>query len=175
MNNFQHQIATTHAELIRLGVAVREDRDLAPTLFELFKDMEEAGWSNLVRGMIDFVEGRDIDIEGMDDEDQAILIAMQRGHENKDFLISLELDAAKAAAPALGALIYAATQGEREALEAMAGLHDAADTATALATAEALIDIIEGARNPEALAERLPPEQARLVQAILEQLSKLEN
>lgn len=174
MTPFQRQIATTHAELIRLAIAVRDDRDLAPALFELFKEMEEAGWTDLVRGMIDFVEGRDIDIEGMDDEDEAILIAMQRGHEDKDFLATLEIDAAQAAAPALAALIYAATQGEREALEAMAGLREAADTPAAIATSEALIDIVEGARDARIVVASLPDEQARLIRAVLEQLAELE-
>lgn len=174
MNSLQRQIITTHAELIRLAIAVREDKDLAPTLFELLKEMEEAGWTGLVKGMIEFVEGRDIDIEGLDDEDEAILIAMQRGYEDKDYLAQLELDAAKAAAPALAAVIYAATQGEREALETLSGLREAADTPVASATTEALIAMVEGARVADELVTGLPDEQARLVRAVMQQLIALE-
>lgn len=174
MTPFQRQIATTHAELIRLTIAVREDADLAPALFELFKDMEEAGWTDLVKGMIDFVEGRDIDTEGLDDEDEAILMAMQRGHEDGDFLAELEVDAAAVAAPALAALIYAATQGELEALETLAGLREAADTPTAIATAEALIAMVEGTRDADTLVTGLPDEQARLMRAVMQHLIALE-
>lgn len=173
-NPLHRQIATTHAELIRLAIAVREDSDLAPTLFELFHDMEEAGWNALVKGMIDFVNGQDIDLDGMDEEDRAILTAMQRGLEDKAWLAELEQDAAAQAAPALAALIFAATQGERDALEALAGLRDAADTPTAVRTSEALIAIVEGAREADDLTARLPEEQTRLIRAVLDELATLE-
>ncbi len=174
MTPYQHQIATTHAELIRLAIAVREDSDLAPTLFELLHEMEEGGWTGLVKAMIDFVNGQDVDSSALDEEDHAILTAMQRGLEDKAWLAELEHDAATQAAPALAALIYAATQGEREALEALAGLRDAADTPTAVRTSEALIAIVEGSRKADALSARLPEEQARLIRAILDELATLE-
>jgi hypothetical protein len=173
-NALQHQIAHTHAELIRLAVAVRQDSDLAPALFELFHEMEEAGWNALVKAMIDFVNGKAVDLAALDEEDRAILQAMQRGLEEPSFLAELEQDAAHQAAAPLAALIYAATLGEREALETMAGLREAADTPAAIATSEALIAIVEGARAADELTANLPEEQARLVRAVLEALAALE-
>jgi len=173
-DTLQRQIAHTHAELIRLAVAVRQDADLAPALFELFHEMEEAGWTALVKAMIDFVNGEAVDMNALDEEDRAILAAMQRGLEDPAYLAELEQDAAQQAAAPLAALIYAATQGEREALETMAGLREAADTPAAIATSEALIAIVEGAREADALAARLPEEQARLIHSILDQLAELE-
>jgi len=170
----QQQITHTHAELIRLAVAVRQDPALAPTLFELFHELEEAGWSGLVKAMIDFVNGEAVDLAALDEEDQIILRAMQRGLEEPDFLAELEQDAAQQAAAPLAALIYAATCGEREALETLMGLREAADTPTAIATSEALIAIVEGTRAAEELTANLPKEQARLVRAVLEELSVLE-
>ncbi|MGC8733385.1 MAG: hypothetical protein ACP5RC_14165, partial [Halothiobacillaceae bacterium] len=73
---FKDQIAHTHAELIRLAVAVRQDSDLAPALFELFREMEEAGWNALVKAMIDFVNKEAVDLAALDEEDRAILQAM---------------------------------------------------------------------------------------------------
>ncbi|MEW6446216.1 MAG: hypothetical protein ACOZAQ_08085 [Pseudomonadota bacterium] len=169
------QIALTHAELIRLAVAVREDRDLAPALFEPLRELEEAGWSGLVKAMIAFVNDEEIDMDPLDEEDHAIIIAMQRGLEDKEWLAGLEQDAAAQAAPALAALIYAATQGEREALEAMASLRDAADTPAAVATSAALIAIIEGERSALSLTVGLPEEQARLIGTVLEELASLES
>lgn len=168
------QIAHTHAELIRLAVAVRQDSDLAPALFELLHEMEEAGWNALVKAMIDFVNGDDIDLQALDEEDQAILQAMQRGLEDPIFLTELEQHASQQAAAPLAALIYAATMGEREALEALAGLREAADTPTATATAEALIAIVEGEREVGTLTTGLPDAQACLVRAVLTELAALE-
>jgi hypothetical protein len=71
-------------------------------------------------------------------------------------------------------VIYAATQGEREALEALAELHQAADTPAALATSAALIAIIEGERDADVLGQNLPDEQVQLVQAVLVALHELE-
>ncbi|MGB9670215.1 MAG: hypothetical protein ACP5OY_06470 [Halothiobacillaceae bacterium] len=171
---FKDQIAHTHAELIRLAVAVRQDSDLAPALFELFREMEEAGWNALVKAMIDFVNKEAVDLAALDEEDRAILQAMQRGLEDPTFLAELEQDAAHQAAAPLAALIYAATLGEREALETMAGLREAADTPAAIATSEALIAIVEGARAADELTANLPEEQARLVRAVLRELAGLE-
>ncbi|MEF3193648.1 MAG: hypothetical protein K6346_05510 [Halothiobacillaceae bacterium] len=175
MTAYQHQIAHIYAELlIRLAVALRQDPDLAPALFELFREMEEAGWNALVKAIIDFVNGEAVDLAALDEEDRAILTAMQRGLEDKAWLAELEQDAATQAAPALAALIYAATLGEREALETIAALREATDTPAASATTEALIAIVEGTRAADELTANLPEEQARLVRAVLGELARLE-
>ncbi len=164
----------THAELIRLAVAVRQDADLAPALFELLQAMEEAGWGALVKAMIGFIQGEEVDLAPLDEEDRAIVQAMQRGLEDPHTLVALEEDAAQQAAAPLAALIYAATQGQVEALEAVAGLRELADTPASRASCEALIAIVEGARDAAALSAGLPEEQARLVCAVLGELAALE-
>lgn len=176
MNLDQHTqtLLATHAELIRLAIAVRQDRDLAPALFEVLHNLEEDGWTNLVRGMIDFLEGRELDLARFDAEDRAILAAMQRGLAEPDFLAELEQAGQTLAAGPLAALVYAATQGESEALESLTTLRAAADTEAARASTQALVRMIEGERDPHALSQGLPEAQARLIQAVLSELVGLE-
>jgi len=78
------------------------------------------------------------------------------------------------AAQALAAVVYAATIGEREALETLAELHHAADTPAALATSAALISMIEGERDAAQLCQNLPAEQSDLILAVLKALHRLE-
>ncbi|MDM7323219.1 MAG: hypothetical protein P3W87_008145, partial [Gammaproteobacteria bacterium] len=162
------------AELLRLAVDGPPESDLAPALFERLTQMVEAGGNALVKAMIVFVNGDVVDLKALEEEDQAILQAMQRGLEDPTFLAELEQDVSHQAAAPLAALIYAATMGEREALETLAGLREAADTPTATATAEALIAIVEGERKADALTSGLPEAQAGLVRAVLSELAVLE-
>lgn len=180
MTPFQHQIAASHGELIRLVLACANDAQTIPALEALLDDMHDNGWIALTLTLRQRTQPtlEQSDIPPLDDEDHAILQLVEYVEQNPHHLDTLNTHATQQntqfAAQALAAVVYAATQGEREALETIAELHQAADTPAALATSAALIHMIEGERTAETLSFHLPAEQAELIQAILTALSILE-
>ena len=181
MTPFQHQIAASHGELIRLVLACAHDVQTTPALEALLDDMHDNGWSALAFTLRQRIlpAQEQSDIPPLDEEDHAILQLIEYFEENPQELETLDTHGAEHnaqfAGQALAAVVYAATQGEREALEAIAELHQAADTPAALATSAALIHMIEGERTAETLSYDLPTEQAALIHAVLAALRALEN
>lgn len=180
MTPFQHQIAASHGELIRLVLASTREAQAVPALEALLDDMHDSGWIALTLTLRQRIQPTlDLnDVPLLDDEDHAILQLIEYFSQNPQHLDVLDAHGAEQntqfAAQALAAVIYAATQGEREALEALAELHQAADTPAAIATSAALISIIEGERDAEALSQDLPDEQSTLICAVLVALCELE-
>ncbi len=176
----QTQIAATHLELIQCVLAAQRDSSKINALATLLDDMHEHGWLGLthtLRQRFDLPTSIEHTAE-LDDEDRAILELLEVAAAQPDDFAALAAQATTThtqhAAQALAAVVYAATIGEREALETLAELHQAADTPTALATSAALISMIEGERNAEALSQALPAEQRALIAAVLCELNKLE-
>jgi hypothetical protein len=180
MTPLQRQIAASHNELIRLVLASNRDAQTIPVLEALLDDMHTNGWEALTLTLRQRIQpaAECKDIPPLDDEDHAILQIIEYFGQNPQHLDALGAHDAEQnvqfAAQALAAVIYAATQGEREALEALAELHQAADTPAALATSAALIAIIEGERDADKLSQNLPTEQRMLIGAVLTELYKLE-
>jgi len=181
MTPLQQQIAASHGELIRLVLASSSDVQAIPALSALLDDMHNNGWSALaftLRQRILPAQAQG-EIPPLDEEDHAILQLIEYFEENTQELDTLDTHGAaqntQLAGQALAAVVYAATQGEREALEAIAELHQAADTPAALAASAALIRMIEGERTADTLSHDLPAEQAALIHAVLEALHILEN
>ena len=177
----QTQIAAAHLELIQCVLAAQHDPGKIDALAALLADMHEHGWLGLthtLRQRFDLPTTAD-DAAELDDEDRAILELLELATAQPDDFAVLAAQAKDSntqfAAQALAAVIYAATIGEREALETLAELHQAADTPAAVATSAALIAMIEGQRDAEALSHDLPTEQSTLILAVLKALHSLES
>jgi hypothetical protein len=176
----QAQIAATHLELIQCALAAQRDASKINALASLLDDMHEHGWLGLthtLRQRFNLPTTAD-QAAVLDDEDRAILELLELAAAQPDDFAALATQTTTThnqhAAQALAAVVYAATLGEREALETLAELHQAADTPAALATSAALISMIEGERNAETLCHDLPAEQSALIAAVLGELHKLE-
>ncbi|MEW5837499.1 MAG: hypothetical protein AB1717_01515 [Pseudomonadota bacterium] len=183
----QAQILSAHLELIQLSLAARQSRAAREELATLLHAMHDDGWqalSHALRQRLGVSSGAQGHAQGdtstmeLDDEDRSILRLIDDALAQPEAFAALAAESAAAnrrhAAQALAALVYAATQGEREALEALAELQQAADTPASVATSAALIHLVEGERNIDALNQNLPEEQAQLLQAVLSELAELE-
>jgi len=177
----QTQIAAAHLELIELCLAAPLDPRAQAQLAAHLDIMHSDGWEALSHALqqrfgLPSHHGNTMEL---DDEDRAIIALIEHAQNHpEDFAILAAQAAADNqhhVAQALAAVVYAATQGEREALEALAELHQAADTPAALGASAALIRMIEGERAPETLSHDLPAEQSALIHAVLEALHVLEN
>ena len=182
MTPYQRQIASTHLELIQLA-AYANSAEQQQQLQQLVEHMQNDGWHNLSLAMQAQCGLKPVDLltdspQALDEEDQAILelihFAQKQPAAFAEFAQAAQSAQQHTAAQALAALVYAATQGEREALEALAELQQAADSPAALATSSALIAMIEGERDPARLSQNLPDEQAQLIRNILLQLDAFE-
>jgi len=176
----QTQIAAAHLELIQYVLAAQNDSSKINALAAVLDDMHEHGWLGLthtLRQRFDLPTTAEHAAE-LDDEDRAILELLELAAAQPDDFAALAAQATTTntqyAAQALAAVVYAATIGEREALETLAELHQAADTPAALATSAAFISMIEGERDAETLSQNLPAEQRALILAVLEALHSLE-
>ncbi|MGD9888210.1 MAG: hypothetical protein AB7S56_02945 [Halothiobacillaceae bacterium] len=180
MTPLQQQIAAAHLELIQLTLAAAHDPHAKAQLGTLLNTMHDDGWqalSHTLQTRLGLATHEPVASQ-LDDEDQSILelidYAQQHPAAFKVFAQQAATHNLQHTAQALAALLYAATLGEREALETLAELHQAADTPEARATSAALIHIVEGERRLDALNHNLPKEQAQLLQAVLEELKRLE-
>jgi len=176
----QAQIAAAHLELIQLSLAAPHDTRAQAHLAAHLGIMHSDGWEALscaLQQRFGLPSKHDSAMQ-LDDEDRAIIALIEHAQSHPEDFAALTARATTTntqhAAQALAAVIYAATQGEREALETLAELHQAADTPAALATSAALISMIEGERDAAQLCQTLPAEQSALILAVLEALHSLE-
>jgi len=176
----QTQIAAAHLELIQCVLAAQHDPGEIDALAAVLADMHEHGWLGLthtLRQRFDLPTTAD-HVAELDDEDRAILELLELAAAQPDDFAALAAQSTTTniqhASQALAAVVYAATIGEREALETLAELHHAADTPAALATSAALISMIEGERDAAQLSQNLPAEQSDLILAVLKALHSLE-
>ena len=178
MTPLQRQMAAAHLELIQLCLAAENDPTEHAALHTYLDAMQADGWEALSQTLRQRLHPDQAPLPDTDDEDRAILQLIDHARAHPDDFASFAAQAAEDnrlhAAQALAALIYAATQGEREALETLAELHQASDTPAALATSAAFIAMIEGERNPTTLCQNLPNDQIALMRAVLKVLQELE-
>ncbi|OYY74653.1 MAG: hypothetical protein B7Y40_03485 [Gammaproteobacteria bacterium 28-57-27] len=180
MTPLQQQIAAAHLELIQLTLAAAHDPHAQAQLIILLDTMHGDGWQALSHAVQTRLglSTQEHTACALDDEDRSILELIEHAQQQpaafQEFAQQAAAHNLQHTAQALAALIYAATQGEREALETLAELHQAADTPAALATSAALIHIVEGERQIDVLSQMLPEEQAQLIQMVLTALHEIE-
>lgn len=171
----QRQIAAAHHELLTACLRAHEDATQRPALAKLLDDMQHDGWLALSQHLRQRYALTDTATASppLDEEDHAIVQCLDAILAQPALLDEWRTDATPIA-EALAALVYAATQGEREALEALDELRASADTPTAEATSQALIAMIEGERDLRQLSAHLPAEQAELITQVMHALRVLE-
>jgi len=112
----QTQIAAAHLELIQYVLAAQNDSSKINALAAVLDDMHEHGW----RQRFDLPTTAEHAAE-LDDEDRAIIELLELAAAQPDDFAALAAQATTTntqyAAQALAAVVYAATIGEREALE----------------------------------------------------------
>ncbi len=179
MTHVSSQVAAAHLELIETVSAAIASPEPTPTAraaaMLAIDRYREDGWNDLAEALKSQLAGRTVDNSRLDDEDQMILAAVDRAAKEPQWLHSVAEQAEVEAAEQIAALILAATWGEREALEALNEMREAARAAGIPgSTAHAFVAIVEGERRLEALLENHANAQTGLVERTLVALTQRE-
>jgi len=174
MTAVSSQIVAAHSDLIRtVADALRAGTiDEARAAVGRYR---EDGWTGLAAALDARLEGNQPAGETLDEEDQAILLAVERSTTDPGWLDGVEAEAEAEAAEPIAALILAATWGEREALAALDEMRDTAEQAgLSGSAAHAFVAIVEGERDLERLVESFPHCPRGLATATLEAVKRQE-
>ncbi len=173
--DLEKQIIATHAGLIRAcAQAAREGS--ADGVRDTLDQMAEDGWEALVATLDGLIAGEAGDTDRLDEEDRVIVAAVQRGIEDPATLPDPDAapDPAQAA-PMIAAMVFEATRGEHEALEAVAAISASLENGAGdNPLGERLIRMVEGERDHERLAEGIGGRQRQLLGNVLSELQSLE-
>ncbi len=173
------QILQAHAGLIhRVAIAVQNPQ-LVPDLDEILRQAQENGWTDLVAAVRRILKGeRELAAFGnLDEEDLTIVQSILRGIQNPETLPALntQIDPTLAA-PGIASLVHAARTGNTEALQLIANmatqmLKAGGDMAR---MASIIRPLVTGERDADRLCNGMSDKGEKLVQQILQELSKLE-
>lgn len=175
MSDVSSQVAAAHLELVdAVSHALREPAAL-PLARASIAHYREKGWSALCGALGARLEGLPVNHLDLDDEDLAILAAIDRAAVDPAWLAMAEKQAETEAAEQMAALILAGTWGERDALAALTEMREAAESAGLTgSTAHAFIAMVEGERQLERLQADFPDSQDGLLVATLDVLTQQE-
>jgi len=169
------QIVAAHSDLIRpVAAAIRASGVIEEARAAVARYRED-GWNGLAAALEARLDGAAPDREPLDEEDRAILDAVDRAAEDPAWLDGIEAQAEAEAAEPIAALILAATWGEREALAALDEMRDTAEQAgLPQSAAHAFVAIVEGERDLETLIASFPNCPRGLATATLEAIKRQE-
>lgn len=171
------QLLQMHAPFIHAVVQALQNRALLPDMMAMLQEAETRGWARMagsVRQIIDGKRDRSV-LLGLDDEDRVIVEAILGGIDNPATLPPVNPPAQPAAAaPGLAAMIEASARGDMQAFAALANMAEqmvkaGGDMARLGGNMRRLID---GERNVKLLSKGMGPLGRKLVQSLLEELSK---
>lgn len=171
------QMLQMHAPFIHAVVQAIQKRELLPDMMNMLQEAETRGWGRMagcVRQIIDGKRDRSI-LLGLDDEDRVIVEAILGGIDNPATLPPINPPAQPAAAaPGLAAMIQASARGDMQAFAALANMAEqmvkaGGDMAKLGGNMRRLID---GERNVKLLTRGMGPLGKKLVQSLLEELSR---
>jgi hypothetical protein len=173
------QIIIAHAPFIVQVVRVCQNRELLPELEPILQTLEQYGQGALVTAVRRMLDGsRDAALlQPLDDDDQVVVQAILRGLQDPNTLPDPAGQAnPAAAAPGLASIIYAAANGQAEALHALANMAEQMTTAGGdMARLGGIMRrLVDGERDPERLCKGMGPSGESLVVSILEELARLE-
>ena len=172
-------VINENVELIHRTVMAVAASEYIPDLEKILEKAELNGWTNLVAAIRGILEGeRDISQLGtLDHEDSTIVSAILRGIDDPSSLPDLThvIDPA-VAAPSMAAMIHAAAGGNPEAKEAIEAIgRQMVGTNDDFSRIPQVVNrIVIGERRKEVLIEGLGSAGTSLIQAILDELEKLE-
>jgi len=169
------QIVAAHSDLIRTVAAAIGDSGTKDAARAAVARYREDGWNGLAAALDARLDRGEPGSEALDEEDRAILAAVERTAEDPAWLDGIEAEAEREAAEPIAALILAATWGEREALAALDEMRDTAEQAgLSQSAAHAFVAIVEGERDLETLVASFPHCPRGLATATLEAISRQE-
>lgn len=172
------QIRMAHAALINLVVATCQSADRQPELEHVLQAAQQNGWEALVRVIRQIVAGqREASLlEGLDEEDRVIVESILQGLQNPASLPDPDQEPDPSmAAPGLAHMIFAASRGDAQVLQALAMM---AEQMTQTEGDMRLLggrmkQIIDGERDPDVLCKGMGAMGTQLMLSILEELAKL--
>ncbi len=172
------QILMAHAALINLVVAACQSADKHAELEHVLKAARKNGWDDLVRVIRLIVAGqREASLlTGLDDEDQVVVESILRGLQDPSSLPDPDQQADPSmAAPGLAHMIFAASRGDAQALQAVAMM---AEQMTQTEGDMRLLGgqvkrIVDGERDPDVLCKGMGASGTQLMLSLLEELNKL--
>ena len=175
MTRVSSQIAAAHADLIRaVSAALRDALDRADARAAIARYRED-GWSALADALEMRLADESVDTSALDDEDRAVVEAIEAATRDPAWLDAVEAEAEAGAAEQVAALILAATWGEREALAAINEMRETAESAGVTgSTAHAFVAIVEGERDIDRLLRDFPYSRRGLVNATLDAVRRQE-
>lgn len=174
--NRDQQIRQMHAELIHRVVQASHDPKQAVALEPALQSSHANGWEQLVQAIRRILQGERNPalLSPLDEEDRSIISAILEGIQNPSSLPPRQHQADPThAAPGLAQLIQAASQGDAQALQVVAGMAEqmskaGGDMARLAAKIKPLID---GERDLDKLCQGMSDQGQQLVQNIVQDLT----
>ena len=178
MSQRDQQIAQAHAKLIIAVVQSCQNPAMRPGMEPILKASAENGWSELVTVLRAILDGRRDPglLQGLDEEDGAIITAILRGLQDPGTLPQADVEANAAdAGPGFASIIHAASRGDQDALGWLGNMaeqmqHTGGDMARVGGN---LRRIMDGERNVDLLCEGMGAAGEKLTIDILNELARL--
>ncbi|KAA3623633.1 MAG: hypothetical protein DWQ08_11305 [Proteobacteria bacterium] len=168
-----------HAGFINGVVEVCNGRRDPEELETVLQAAAHNGWDDVVAATRKIVSGsRDAGIlEGLDDEDAAIVEAILSGLQNPETLPARDLQPdAQHAAPGLATIIHSASRGDSDALRALGSMGEQMTEAGGdmAHLAAVLRPLLNGERNIDDLGRHMGPRARQLLTSIVDELRRRE-
>jgi hypothetical protein len=172
------QIIQSHAQLIHAVVHACQNRDSAAELEPLLEVATANGWTDLVPAIRRILGGdRNTSLlDGLDEEDHAIIDAILRGLQDPATLPDLSRSAEpEMAAPGLAYMIHSASTGDTNALQMLGSMAEQMNQAGGQMTrlGAAISRIMQGETDPDRLCEGMDTRGEKLVLEIVAELKRL--
>ncbi|MGK9452109.1 hypothetical protein ACSSZE_12770 [Acidithiobacillus caldus] len=174
----REQIRRAHARLIHMVVAACQNPAERKTLEPHLQTAANNGWNELVQVLRRILSGqRDVALlEGLDEEDRVITESILSGLQDAHSLPPLDQGADPSlAAPGIASVIYAARQGDTQALVWLGQMASQMERAGGdmARIGAALGPLSRGQEDFTRLARGMSTSARQLLQGILDELSKL--
>jgi len=174
----EQQIRQVHAQLIHQVVAACHNPEARTQLEPVLRHANDNGWQQLVAVIRKILAGErsEVLVNGLDEEDSVIVHSVLAGLQNPATLPDPQEQAdASLAAPGLASIIHAASRGDTNALQILAGM---AEQMTRVGGEMARLGgimrrLLNGERDPDALCKGMDTSSRQLVVNLLEELNKL--
>lgn len=175
---YELQVRHTHAELIHLVVKACNNAALRAELGQVLQSAQNSGWEALTAAIDEILAGRRDEalFRELDKEDSIIVRAILEGLQNPATLPDINKQADPTmAAPGLAHLVYTASRGDAQALQAISIMAEQmSQTSGDLRLMGGIMRrLINGERDSGALSKGMGPSGEQLVLSLLEELNKL--
>ncbi len=173
------QIQQMHAPFIHAMVKACQNEEEKRQFQPQIKALIEQGWSGLAQISQRILDGERGDslLNGLDEEDTAIVSGILAGIQNPSTLPDLNVEGkASDAAPGLASIIHAAANGDTGALHALSVMSEQmSQTGGPMAEIASIMRrLVNGERDLDQLAEKLSPKSEDLLVGIINELGKME-